>query len=122
METERRKYPRIELKCKITIVCEGEVLFGKPENYLFHTFTDNLSEAGVMVKLEKRLKSASIIQLHLFITEKAPFNCKGSVAWTKKANPENTKPDIFETGIQFIELGDVEQKIIANLVKSFLKK
>ena len=122
MQNERRRYPRVRLKYKITIICEGKVLFGLPENYIFHTFTENLSEIGVMVKLEQRLKDASIIRLRLFVTEKAPFECKGSVAWTKKANPENTKPDVFETGIQFIELGDVEQRIIANLIKNFTKK
>jgi c-di-GMP-binding flagellar brake protein YcgR len=121
MQNERRKNLRIELKYKITIICEGKVLFGMPENYLFRTFTENLSEIGVMVKLEQRLKVASIIKLNLFITEKAPFECKGSIAWVKKANPGNTKPDVFETGIQFIELGDMQQKIIGNLVKNFVK-
>ena len=122
MQTERRKHPRVKLKYKITIICDGQVLFGMSKGFSFHTLTENLSQSGVMVKLEQRLKDASIIRLRLFVTEKAPFECKGSVAWTKKANPENTKPDVFETGIQFIELGDVEQRIIANLIKNFTKK
>ena len=119
---EKRKFPRVNLKYKVTIICDGKVLLGMPGEYSFHTCTENLSQGGVMVRLERQLPNASIMRLRLFVTEKAPFECKGSVAWTKKANPENTKPDIFETGIQFIELGDTEQRIIGNLVKSFIKK
>ena len=122
MQSEKRKYPRVKLKYKIIIICEGKVLLGAPEDYVFHTFTENLSEAGVMVNLDQRLSNAAIVKLSLFVTEKVPFECKGSIAWTKKVNPENTKPDIFETGIRFIELDYVEQEIIGNLVKSFIKK
>jgi len=121
MQDERRKFPRVKLKYKITIVCDGKVLLGSPDGYVFHTFTENLSEEGVMVKLEQKLSGAAIINLSLFITEKFPFKCKGSVAWAKKVNPENTKPDVFETGIRFVELDLVDQKLIHNLVKSCLK-
>lgn len=122
MQNERRKFTRIKLKFKIIIACEGKVLFGSPEDYVFHTFSENLSEDGVMVKLEQQLSDAAIVKLDLFITEKIPFKCKGSVVWTKKVNPENTKPDIFETGIKFVELDPLEKKLIANLVKSLTKK
>lgn len=122
MQSERRKYVRIMLKYKIIIVCDGKVLFGSPEDYVFHTFTENLSEDGVMVKLEQQLSNAAIVKLKLFVTENIPFECKGSIIWVKKVNPENTKPDIFETGIKFIELDDLERKLIGNLVKSFTKK
>ena len=122
MQNEKRKHPRIRLKYKITIICKGKVLFGAPEDYVFHTFSENLSEDGVMVKLEQQLSAAAIVRLSLFVTENVPFECKGSIAWTKKVNPQNTKPDIFETGIRFIELDYAEQEIIGNLVKSFLKK
>ena len=122
MQSERRKHPRIKLKCKITVICKGRVLFGTPENYAFHTCSENLSESGVMVNLEQRLSDAAIVSLRLFITEKIPFECKGSIAWTKKINPENTKPDVFATGIQFIELDYAKQAIIGNLVKNFIDK
>ena len=122
MQDERRKYPRIGIKCKITIICEGKVLFGAPEDYVFHTFSDNLSEGGVMLRLEKQLSNAAIVKLSLFATQNVPFKCKGSVAWSRKVNPENTKPDIFETGIRFVELDYHEQEIIANLLKSFMIK
>jgi len=122
MQTERRKYPRAKLKYQITIMCEGKVLLGVPEGFVFHTFSEDLSQAGVKVKLEQQLRDASIVKLSLFITKKFPFECHGSVIWTKKVNPKGTQPDIFETGIQFIALDEIEQKIIGNLVKSFIKK
>jgi hypothetical protein len=122
MQDERRKYPRAKLRYKITVICEGKVLLGTPNDYVFHTCSEDLSEIGVMVKLERRLTNASIIKLRLFVTEKTPFECKGSIVWTKKVNPENTKPDIFETGILFVELDYIEQEIIGKLVKSFTKR
>lgn len=122
MQIERRKFPRFKVKYKIIIICEGKVLYGLPEDYAFHTCTENLSEAGLMVRLERRLSDAAIVKLSLFITKDIPLKCKGSIAWTKKVNPKNTKPDIFETGIRFIELDYAEQEKIGNLVKSFIKK
>ena len=122
MQSERRKFPRIKVKYKITIVCDGKVLFGTPEDYVFHTFTENLSEVGAMVYLEQRLSDAAIVSLSLFITENVPFKCKGSIAWTRKVNPKNTKPDIFETGIRFVEMDFSEQEKIGNLVKSFINR
>ena len=122
MQIERRKVPRIKIKYKISIICDGKVLFGEPDNFTFHTFTESLSEEGVMVKLDRQLSGAAIIKLSLFLTEKFPFECKGSVAWTKKINPQNTKPHVFETGIRFVELDSLEQKLIGNLVRSCLKK
>ncbi len=121
MQIERRKFPRVKLKYKITVMCEGKVLLGAPEGFVFHTFSEDLSQAGVMVKLEQQLENASIVKLKLFITEKFPFECKGSVIWTRKANPEGTKPDIFETGIKFMSLDGIELKLIGNLVRSFIK-
>ena len=122
MQSEKRRFPRIKIKCKMIIACEGKVLFGQPEDYFFHVFSEDLSEVGVMVKLEQQLTDSAIVKVSLFITSNLLFKCKGSVVWTKQVNPEDTKPDIFETGIKFLELDYSEQEMIANLVKDFLKK
>lgn len=121
---ERRKFPRAEVKYRINIICEGAVILGEPEDYIFHTYTDNISEGGIRVILEKELKNASLVKLELYVTsrESFPLRCKGIVVWTKKTNPEGTKPDLFYTGIQFMELEKRDQEIIANIVGRFLGK
>ncbi|MDD5432081.1 MAG: PilZ domain-containing protein [Candidatus Omnitrophica bacterium] len=121
---ERRKYPRASLKYKINIICEGTVVSGRPKDYIFHAYTENLSEGGIRVILEKELSKASIVRLELFITSKktAPIVSDGLVIWTKKVNPDGTKPDLFNTGIQFIGLGEIEQKIIRGVVQHCLQQ
>ncbi len=123
MLKERRKFLRAEIKYKINIICEGSVILGEPRDYIFHTHTENISEGGIKVFLEKELKTASLVKLELYITSKKslPIRCKSIVVWTKKANPEGTKPDLFNTGFEFMELEKRDQEVIGNIVNRFLE-
>lgn len=124
MLKERRKFPRAEIKYRINIICEGSVILGEPKNFIFHTYTENIGEGGIKVILEKELKTASLVKLELYITTKKslPIKCKGIVVWSKKANPEGTRPDLFITGFQFLELEKRDQEVIGNIVNRFLEK
>jgi c-di-GMP-binding flagellar brake protein YcgR len=121
MFKEERKSLRANVKLKIKVICEGTVILGEPQNYTFHTYTESIGEGGVKVILEKELKIASLVKLELFITTKKtlPIQCKGIVVWTRRVNPEGTSPDLFETGIQFIELDKNDQEVIGNIVVTF---
>ncbi|TRZ94982.1 PilZ domain-containing protein [bacterium] len=121
MFKEERKFPRANVKFKIKVICEGTVILGEPQNYTFHTYTESIGEGGVKVILEKELKIASLVKLELFITSKKtfPIKCKGIVVWTQRVNPEGTSPDLFETGIQFIELDKNDQEVIGNIATTF---
>ncbi len=125
MLEDRRKFPRVDVKYSVNIICEGTVIIGEPRDYTFHTYTENLSEGGVKVILEQRLKISSLVQLELFIGDKKtpPIKCKGSVVWVDKINPDGTKPDLFATGIQFVDFrSHIDQESIGNLVRHFLGK
>ena len=65
-----------------------------------------MGKGGINVILENEVKAGSLVKLELFITDKEslPIKCNGIIIWTKKANPEGTKPDLFRTGIQFVDL------------------
>ena len=124
MFKERRKFPRANVKYEVNIVCEGSVILGAPKNYSFHTYTENISEGGLKVILEKELETGSLLKLELFLSDSKsmPVKCKGMVVWTKKANPEGTSPDLFGTGIQFIELNTVSgYTLISGIVKKYLE-
>ena len=119
MFIERRKFPRANIKYQINVICAGEVIDGHPQNYIFHTYTENIGEGGIKVILEKEIKAGSLIKLELFISEKEslPVECNGTVIWTKRANPETTKPDLFYTGIQFIGLvNPVYRKLLVDVI------
>ena len=123
MVEERRKSPRVNAKYPINVICTGEVIEGNPQHYIFHTYTDNISEGGIRAILEKEVKAGSLVDLELFITDKEslPIKCKAVIAWTKKANPEGTKPDLFHTGIQFQDLRNpVYRKLLGDVISYYL--
>ena len=123
MAKERRRFPRVNAKYPINVICTGEVIQGHPQNYIFHTYTENVSEAGIMVILEREVKVGSWVDLELFITakESLPIKCHAVIIWAKKANPEGTKPDLFHTGIQFIDLtSPVYRKLLGGVISYYL--
>jgi len=123
MGIERRKFPRVNAKYQINVVCTGEVIQGEPPRYVFHTYTENISEGGIKIVLEREVKVGSLLELELFITgkESLPIKCKGVVVWTKKSNLEGTKPDLFQTGIQFSDLkSPVYSKLLKDVINYYL--
>ena len=123
MFKERRKFPRVDIRYKINIICQGAVIMGEPQGFVFHTYTENISESGIRVILEKEVQVASLVKLELYITSRSlsPIRCNGIVVWSKRANPEGTKPDLFNTGIQFIELDKADQDSIGGIVNGYLE-
>lgn len=120
---ERRKFPRVDVKYKINIICDGSVILGAPQDYTFHTYTENIGLGGIKVVLEKELRVGSLLKLELFIRSKKTFPvlCKGMVVWVQKANPQGTKPDLFAVGIKFLDLcGSMEAQLISDIVNSYL--
>lgn len=125
MFKERRKFPRVNVRYKLNIICEGTVILGKPQGYTFHTYTENLGEGGTRVILEEELQIGSLVYLELYVTSEKtlPARCKGIVRWVKKINPEGTSPSLFNTGIEFIELeSDIGSHIIRDVVNHYLAK
>jgi c-di-GMP-binding flagellar brake protein YcgR len=123
MPEEKRKFPRANVKYQINVICSGEVIQGRPQYYTFHTYTENISEGGIRVILEKEVKAGSLVKLELFISDKEslPIKCNGVVIWTKKTNPEGTKPDLFHTGIQFTNLTNpVYRKLLKDVISYYL--
>ena len=123
MFVERRKFPRVNIKYPINVICTGEVMQGHPQYYIFHTYTENMSKGGIMIMLEKEVKAGSLVELELFITDKEslPIKCNGFIIWTKKANPEGTKPDLFNTGIQFADLTNpIYRKLLEDVISCHL--
>jgi Tfp pilus assembly protein PilZ len=123
MNGEKRKFPRVNAKYQINVICVGEVVKGTPQNYIFHTYTENISQGGIKVILEKEVKVGSSVKLELFITDKEslPVSCNDVVIWSRKANPEGTKPNIFHTGIQFVDLTNpIYCKLLTDMISYYL--
>lgn len=119
---ERRKSSRAELKYIINVICDGMVLLGDLNEFTFHTYTENICVGGLKVVLERQLHVGTLVRLEVFVTPGAPIICKGIIVWTKKINPSETRPDLFETGIQFIELDAMGQSILSDLINKVALK
>jgi Tfp pilus assembly protein PilZ len=123
MTAERRKCPRVVAKYPINVICTGEVIQGSPQDYIFHTYTENISEGGIKITLEREINIGSVIMLELFITDKEslPVKCKGVIRWVKKVNPEGTRPDLFTMGIQLADLTNrVDRKLLGEVISYYL--
>ncbi len=124
-DRERRIFIRVNGKHPINVICSGEVVKGFPEHFIFRTFTENLSEGGIKVILEKEVKVGSLVKLELFITDKEsmPVICDGLIVWTKKANPEGVRPEIYHTGIKLLNLTNpVDHNFLVEVVNFYLSK
>ena len=125
MVKERRQFTRVNAKYPINVICAGEVIEGHPQHYIFRTYTKNISQGGIKVILEQEIKVGSEVELELFITDKEslPIKCYGVIIWTKKANPEGTKPDLIHTGIQFTDLmSSAYRKLLGGVISYYLEK
>jgi len=111
---ERRRYSRAEFPCKIFV--------GAPIR-LLHSHTENISEGGIKVILEEKLRPFTIVGLEIFVDKEKPIKCKGKVIWVKeRVNPLERKPVSFETGIEFIEIADCDREYIRKLVDKLLSQ
>lgn len=111
---ERRKYPRASFFCKIFITSPVRMLT---------SHTDNISVGGIKVILEEKLAIFTTIGLEIFFDREKPIRCKGKVVWVReKINPLERKPLLYETGIEFTEIADVDREYIKKIVDAILEE
>jgi len=107
---DRRKFPRADLPCKITI-------FKKGGQEKFSTHTENIGQGGVCVSLNNSLDRFSLVDLVLYLKdEHSPIKCEGRVVWTVKSK------DKFDIGIEFLDIKKQDALKIEKVVKECLEK
>lgn len=114
MFIEKRKFPRVKLACKISMVF-GERLL------MFNSHTENIGELGIRVILEEKLHESTIVAIELFLKERS-LKCKGQVIWVKEVKPLGISPRFFDIGIKFIEMNDSNREEIGELVKALISQ
>ena len=119
-EQERRQFPRAKVVALAVIKCDVLAKIENEEKLEFHTHTQNISEGGVNVILDKELSRLAPVELRLYLTaKKTPIECKGQVAWSKAISPPEIVPGIFSTGIKFGELSPEAKDAIKNIISCF---
>ena len=112
----RRKFPRAEYKCLITI---KKRLTAKT----ISTHTENIGAGGICVMITEDLGLFQGVDLELFLDEKLPpMKCGGTVVWVvKKSEPRQKGSYIYDTGVEFIDIRPEDREKITEVVEDILK-
>jgi c-di-GMP-binding flagellar brake protein YcgR len=113
---DRRKFPRAEYKCLITIK-------RRLTSKTISTHTENIGAGGICVLIKEDLGLFQGVDLEINIDpSEQPVKCGGTVVWVvKKANSKQKNDIIYDTGIEFIDIRPMEQNKITEIVEGILK-
>ena len=114
----RRKFPRVLFPCLIKI--RGD----KNAKDVLLTHTENLSIGGVRVILKNSVSMGAAIDVEIDLMDTGEhLSCKGKVVWSeKRKSTESVKPNFFDIGIEFINVGDGDQKRLDLIVGHHVKQ
>ena len=114
----RRKFPRANYPC-LVIIRHNHV---GPEALLTHT--ENIGIGGVCVILKRNLKLFMPVEIEIDLLDTTPhIQCEGKIVWSvKRSSSEDKKPSYYDTGIEFVNMDDKEQKRIDDVVARLIQK
>ena len=109
---DKRCFPRANFECHVVVRRKDH-----PEN--FSTQTENIGAGGLCVILDKGLELfAEVIVEVAFPDNQSPLINDGKVVWVVKEAGSSKR---FDTGIEFIDLPEEQQKRIERIVENVLK-
>jgi len=114
--TDIRKGARIAFECLV-------IVKKKETSIVFRTHTENVSNEGVCVILEKGLLKNTPVEIELFLPDDPiPVTCGGRIAWSaRRGEYVNRKPLQFDTGIEFIDIGEEDKAHLRRIVTELLE-
>lgn len=112
----RRKFPRVNYKCIITIKTASEV----PK--ILTARTENVGMGGIAVVLKESLSLFQRVELELLLENgQGPVRCGGSVVWVvKKSDPANKSAITYDIGIEFLNIKETDKNRIATIVEKII--
>ncbi|OIO80657.1 MAG: hypothetical protein COW11_01270 [Candidatus Omnitrophica bacterium CG12_big_fil_rev_8_21_14_0_65_43_15] len=112
---DRRKFPRANYKCFVTIRRKDGI-------QTFTTQTENIGAGGICVILPERLDIFSNTDLIITLIDGGPpLKSAGSVVWTvKSSDPKKAKVNYYDTGIEFVDLTKQQAELIEKIVKDLI--
>jgi hypothetical protein len=107
----RRKFPRANYPCKITVRRKDH------PNSSITSQTENIGIGGICVILSNDLGIFAPVEIQLDLLDKGPaISCDGTIVWIV------TKEQTFDTGIEFTNLKRKDADRIESIVEELLKK
>jgi c-di-GMP-binding flagellar brake protein YcgR len=109
---DKRCFPRANFECHVVVRRKDH-----PES--FSTQTENIGAGGICVILDKGLELfTEVIVEIVFPDNQSPLINDGKAVWVIKEAGSNKR---FDTGIEFIDLPEEQQKRIARIIENVLK-
>jgi c-di-GMP-binding flagellar brake protein YcgR len=98
---ERRRFIRIEIPLKVTIMTEGRV---------DEVVTKNISPIGMRFEIAKELSKTEKLDMTLSIpSSEGPAKLTGRVVWQNKTSLEDNAP--YDVGVEIIEIEDTNKNL-----------
>ena len=92
-DQERRQFVRGDFPFRVYIYC--------PKKRILTTFTEDISQGGIKVMLDRRLEINTPVDLEI-LSDEGEKICRGQIAWVREVKP-NKRTKLYETGIRFTE-------------------
>lgn len=115
MVEERRRFPRAAFVCKLSTIFAERLL-------VFNTHTENIGEEGAAVIIDEKLHISTPVDVELYLsTHLSPLKCKGEISWVNALTPPDVGPQLYDTGIHFLGLGEQDRVELRGLVQAALE-
>ncbi|MCM8774951.1 MAG: PilZ domain-containing protein [Candidatus Omnitrophica bacterium] len=114
---DKRKFPRLNLRCEIIIQSESKNLLP------VRTSTENVGAGGVAVILDHPLERFSRCRLRLELDPSLPqIEGTGRVVWTIPTGSPDFRKKLYDTGIEFVDLEGKDHELLHQFVQSRVQK
>ena len=107
----RRKFPRMRLKCRSSINCTQGIK-------VIDAVTENISTGGICVIFNEDVGLFNEAAIELFL-EGVEIQCEGIVVWIIKK--QDKALNVYETGIEFSRIDQADKKLIQGKIENLLK-
>ena len=106
---DKRRFPRVVYPCKVSILRSDL-------KETFSTHTENIGTGGICVILPKPLPGFSFVEILLYARDGGfPIRASGRIVWAIK------KVSNFDTGIEFIDIKEIDRVRIERIVDECLR-
>ena len=115
---DRRRFPRAHYKCLIRIM-------KREKSRPIATYTENIGAGGLCVIVNENLGLFQGVSLELDLEDTAGSRiaCTGTVVWVVRKREAGEKPkELYDTGIEFIDIKEEDRKRISVIVDGIIKK
>tara|TARA_B100000315_G_C14572117_1_gene586126 strand:- start:2266 stop:2631 length:366 start_codon:yes stop_codon:yes gene_type:complete len=110
--SEKRRFVRANFPCKIIIQT--------PLEHMIATHTEDIGAGGVRVLIEEKLDVHAQVNLELHLNGE-PISCQARIVWVlEKKTPGIDESTLYDTGIEFSQIKDKDQKKINDMVKKII--